>query len=134
MLQAQVVAENPVQSIADGIFGTHGPHGPHGLPLPGPDGDEDGQAVLEGSVRASLPFARHAQFDFVEATVEIAGQRCKAAVGLINLALFGHPLSLRLSEVVHRDLPGRPRGRLRVLGGAPVRTSTGWAPVPLLRA
>ena len=40
-----------------------------------------------------------------------------------HAALFGHVLPLRLSPRVHRDLPGRPRGRLRVLRGVPLRIS-----------
>ncbi len=57
----------------------------------------------------------HAQFDFGEAVVEIAGERTQGRARGDHAALFGHVLPLRLSPRVHRDLPGRPRGRLRVL-------------------
>ena len=57
----------------------------------------------------------HAQFDFGEAVVEIAGAAQQGRPRGHHAALFGHLLPLRLSARVHRDLPGRPRGRLRVL-------------------
>ena len=74
------------------------PHGPadlraparrvrlHRLLLPGADGGEAGQAVLEGGVRPAQSHPPgHAQFDFGEAVVEIAGERTKAALGVITL-------------------------------------------------
>ena len=104
------------------------PHGPadlraparrvrlHRLLLPGADGGA--ARPRRYSKEAFVPLSHppgHAQFDFGEATVEIAGERTKAAPGGHHAALFGHLLPLRLSARVHRDLPGRPRGGLRVL-------------------
>ena len=57
----------------------------------------------------------HAQFDFGEAVVEIAGDRTQGPPGADHPALLGHLLPQCLSEGVHRDLPGRPRRGLRVL-------------------
>ena len=57
----------------------------------------------------------HAQFDFGEATVVIAGLETKAALAVMTLPLLGRLFRLGLSPRVHRDLPGRPCGRLFVL-------------------
>ncbi len=76
------------------------------------------QRAKQYSKEAFVPLSHppgHAQFDFGEAVVEIAGERTKAALGRDHAALFGHLLRLRLSARVHRDLPGRARGRFRVL-------------------
>ncbi len=57
----------------------------HRLLLPGADrGDEAKAYSKEAFVPLSHP-PGHAQFDFGEAVVEIAGVRCKAALGLITL-------------------------------------------------
>ena len=74
------------------------------------------KALLEGGVRPAQSHPPgHAQFDFGEATVEIAGERVQGGAGGHHAALLGHLLPLRLSARVHRDLPGRACGRLRVL-------------------
>ena len=56
-----------------------------------------------------------AQFDFGYATVEIAGVRRKAAFAVMSLPYSDAFHVSNLPPGVHRDLPGRPRGRLRLL-------------------
>ena len=57
----------------------------------------------------------HAQFDFGEATVEIAGVRRKAALAVMTLPYSDAYFVSRLSPRVHRDLPGRAHRGVRVL-------------------
>ncbi len=52
----------------------------------------------------------HAQFDFGEAVVEIAGERTKAALGLITLP-YSDTYFVSAYPREHRDLRGRARGR-----------------------
>ena len=75
------------------------------------------QSAKRHSKEAFVPLSHppgHAQFDFGEAVVEVAGEVQGRPRGH-HAALLGHVLPFRLSPRVHRDLPGRARGRLRVL-------------------
>ncbi len=48
--------------------------------------------------------------------------RCKAALGLITLP-YSDTYFVSAYPRVHRDLPGRARGRLEFFGAVPVRIS-----------
>jgi transposase len=65
----------------------------------------------------------HAQFDFGEATVEIAGQRCKAALGVITLPYSDtYFLSAYPRECTETFQAAHVAG-FEFFGGVPVRTS-----------
>jgi transposase len=57
-----------------------------------------------------------AQYDFGEAVVVIAGEQVKAALSVMTLPYSDVFHVSAYPERVHRDLPGRPPGRVRVLG------------------
>ena len=76
----------------------------------------------------------HAQFDFGEATVVIAGEPSKAALAVITLPYSDTYFLSAYPEGVHRDLPGRPRAGLRVLRrGAASASATTTPPSPCPR-
>ena len=62
-----------------------------------------------------------AQFDFGEATVEIAGVRCKAALAVMTPALLGRLLRHGLPARVHRDLPAGHVDAFEFFGGVPTK-------------
>ena len=92
--------------------------------------DEHGYIGCESQVRAQVAALRRrhlevfvplshppgeAQYDFGEATVVIAGEQVKAALSVMTLPYSDVFHVSAYPQRVHRDLPGRPPGRVRFL-------------------
>ncbi len=84
------------------------------------------QSAKRYSKEAFVPLSHppgHAQFDFGEATVEIAGERCKAALGVITLPYSDtYFLSAYPRECTETFQAAHVAG-FEFFGGVPVRTS-----------